>query len=152
MIRLLKEEDIDSSVEFMSECYDIMKYKKGTSRFNPETVKKTVSMLMESGLGLFLGYFEDNKLNGLFGASITPSIMDDTFIQADELLWHAHPSLKAKKRVKIMIELLNSFEETLKQTRRIDAIHIIFSNQRLIPFLKKRGYSELQYHCIKEIL
>jgi hypothetical protein len=151
MIRLLKQKDIDKAVDFMSKCYDIMEYTEGTSRFNSETVKKTLSILMKNDFGLFIGYFEDDKINGIFGASITPSIMDDTFIQAEEILWHAHPSLKTRKRVRIMIELLNSFETHIKRFRPVDAIHIIFSNPKLIPFLKKRGYCELQYHCIKEV-
>lgn len=149
-IKQLKIEDSEQITHFLEKCYKIMNYKKGTSSFDYNCSKNSVEQLINSGLGFFNGYYEDNTLLGIFAYTLVPSIMNSNFVQAEELAWHAEPSLNYIKRGKIMLKLLDSFENDLKRHRQIDAIHIIFSNKNLIRFLKKRGYDEIQYHCIKE--
>ena len=149
-IRQVEDKDIDNVIEFMAKCYKVMDYKSEAPIYDPVSTKKSLKYLIKNDSALFLIYIKNNKIMGIFGAGIAPSLLNHNFIQAEEQVWHADPLLKPIQRVRIMIELLESFEYKIKRLRQIDAIHIIFKNKNLIKFLKKRGYTEIQYHCIKE--
>lgn len=118
--------------------------------FKNEVFIKTWENLYSINIGKIHGAFNEEQLYGAIGGIIFPDPNTGDLI-ATEMFWYVMPEFR---KGTVGLRLLNYFENwAIKEgAKRIIMVHLnSLQPDRLSMFYKKRGYSPIEIHYIKEV-
>ena len=135
-------------VAFLKDCYATMDF--GGLSFNEESVLKTIKNSISNG-GYFTTIEDEGKINGMLAVGIVPNIMDYSQMLAVEYIWHVHPGLPKKEKIKLMEELIVSGIEWAKKNKFQFRAGTNVHSPGAEKILKRNGFYEVEKLFVKEV-
>jgi hypothetical protein len=154
MIRFAAQSDMDEIVAASRQFYDEIRLDDVGYAFHEECIRDSYQLAIDQDGHYVLLYIEDCRILGLFFYSVR----DEQYYFKNrrfsaEIVWHSLPTLPPKKRLKVMMKLLEAGEMHIKS---IGAEHLYigidarpeFKKEGIARYLTTRGFSNIvaTYH------
>ena len=148
VIRPATLDDVEGVKELVIKFYDesLSEYKIS---LDMDTIKETISNFIKNHIVIVLE--KQDKLVGVIGGLVTPSIFDKNQFVAQEFVWYID---KQYRHGFAGIKLLKLFEKECKN-RGANLINMIHMNnlytESLHDFYTKNGYYKMEIHYMKGV-
>ena len=148
----MQTEDLPGVLDLMEAAFGEMQYVRVGRTFDRTTVLRNLTAVLAKPECCCRVVEGNGRIIGVLVLTLVRSLMDWQHVQAVELVWHAHPALHVKRRIRIMLAL---WDDMVTAARMLEArtLHVSVpagdSGEGLRRFLANRGADVAETVCVK---
>lgn len=116
IIREMQERDIHDALLMLKRGYDEMDFDANGDSFDFDSCVEFLKQNISNPSSTVLIAEDNNSIVGTIAFALYPFYMDKNNLKAVEFIWHSDPLLTSTKRGKIMILLLKTAENKIRET------------------------------------